>query len=425
MRATVRRGYQVLCWRCCRVPNRADVWLVFFASLAVRAAALAVFSPDASGLYYWEASGVLRSGGPRALSDAVGTSLEPFYPFVLALLRTATADRLVPAMLAQAAIASAAAVVLYRLTQRLAGRRAALVAAGLYALDPYLIRQSVSPIEVTVLVALLIGAVTLFTRAADSRYAAAAGVLLGLATLTRFSAAPVAAVGVAILGWRRQWAQAASCLVAAALPVAGWMFQTSAENGAIVPTRVGINLFVSTNQYAGAIVPTRNSDLLVPWAYDTVRGELNPSLPYPLLQRLEDEALLRKAFEFAQAHPLETAQLKLRNLAYTFVPILLPFDRTPRSAKAEVVDGRLSIPDSVPRPLIDHVLYSGSRVVLLVGFSVGLWRRRGQWSEADAVMVAIVITIVGVHTVFFPTSRLLAPMAFVTMFYSGAAVKQP
>lgn len=401
---------------------RIPVYVALLCALP-RIAALYWFSPDTTGFYYWEASDALLRTGSLQVGGIVDTSMEPLYPALLAALRAIGGGSLTFVLLAQIAIASAAGAVLYRVTEDLADQRAAVIAAVLYAFDPYLVRQSVSLVEITLCVALLVAAARAYSRGDSVHHTLVAGILLGLAVVARFSFLPVAAGALALMLWRRRWVPFAVCAVAVAVPAAAWMLRTHAINGALVPTRIGVNLFISTNQYADQVVPLRNVDLLLPWTYEVVaRDTPAASLTDVELQRVVDDALFGKAVAFARAHPLVTAKLKLRNLAYTIAPVLLPLDRTPRTTGVTIDDGRVRISDLEQRPLSEHIIYSTSRLVLLIGACAGLFLRRGCWSRGDTFLCLVAASVIGVQTVFFPTSRLLAPMAFVMMFYTGVAV---
>jgi len=85
------------------------------------------------------------------------------------------------------------------------------------------------------------------------------------------------------------------------------------------------------------------------------------------------------------------------------------------------VDGRLEIPDQPRRPWIFEVVSAAFQALLLVGGVVGLAARRARWRD-DAFLILVAATIVGVQTVFFPTSRLLAPMTFVLIFYTAVSL---
>lgn len=388
--------------------------------LAPRLAALAWFAPDASVFYYWDASAQFFRHVAPLIDGVVDTSIEPLYPALLALLRTAGGDSLHAAMAAQAVLGAAAGPLLFQLTNRLGGPRAAAIATTLYAIDPYLVRQSVSPVEITLCTALLVAAAWAYARGASVRWAAATGLLVALAILTRFSLAPIALGTIALMLVARRWTSAVCFTVAVALPVGAWMLRMHAVNGTVVPTRAGINLFVSTNDYAGDIVPLRNVDVLVPWAYETVAADVPPAgLTAPERHRALDDALFARAIAWARAHPRETLGLKLRNLAFTVAPVLLPLERKPRDASARIEGGRVIVTGLEPRPLVDHILYSASRLLLLVGAVAGLTQRRGSWHHTDGFLAVVAGTIIVVQTVFFPTSRLLATGAFVWMIWAG------
>ncbi len=399
--------------------------LAIFVLCAIpRIVALSWFPPDTSAFFYWDASEGLLSRGAPVLDGVLDTSIEPVYPALLALLRGVSGDRPWVVFAAQIVLASAAGVLLHRLTDVLAGRHVAGITTLLYAFDPYLVRQSVSPVEITVCVALLIGAALAFAQGTRTRGAVAVGLLVSLAVLTRFSLLPVAAGALGLYLWDRRWSQAVAFAVAVTVPTGAWMLRTYTLNGTLVPARVGINLFVSTCEYAGQIVPLRNADLLVPWAYETVGHRLKgASLDELEYQRVEDAALLAQAIAFAREHPLETVRLKLRNLAFTVAPVLLPLERKTPHAGAGIVGGRVRVSGLAPRPLLDHVVYSGSRLLLVAGTVAGLIRRRGRWQRGDGMLLVVAASVIAVNTVFFPTSRLLAPMAFVLMFYAAVGVR--
>jgi 4-amino-4-deoxy-L-arabinose transferase-like glycosyltransferase len=393
--------------------------LVGFLCLVPRIVALSWFPPDPSVLYYWAESEHVFSDLIR-LDGEVDRSLEPLYPALLALFRTIAGDRLALVVLAQAVVAALTGILIYGLAGTLAGRRAAIVATVLYAFDPYLVRQSIAPVEITLCTTLLAGAAWVYARRDSPRGSVLTGLLLSAAALTRFSLLPVAAGGLGLLLWRRRWSQAVAFGLAVALPVAGWMLRLHALTGALVPTRVGINLFVSTNEYAGQIVPLRNVDLLVPWAYDTIApGVVTDRMSELDRQRAANEALFERAVDYVREHPVDAIGLKLKNLAWTLVPVLLPFDRTPRGAAAAIEGGEVRVSGLEPRPLTEHAIYSASRLVLLAGTIIGLARRRGRWQHGDGLLLVVVASVIAVQTVFFPTSRLLAPMAFVLMVYCG------
>ena len=388
-------------------------WLVFVLCLAPRLVALWWWPPDTTVYYYWDTSGAI-------LAEASYT--EPLYPAFLAAARWLTGDSLTLVMGCQTLLASLGGVLVYRLTSQIVSARAAVVSAILYAFDPYLVRQSVSPVEITACTVLLIAAGLALAGDVTRRHAAVAGLCLAGASLTRFSLLPVAATTMLLVTFARprNVARAAAFAVAAGAPIAAWMLWTYTTFGVVAPSRIGINLFISTSQYTGQV---RDVDLLVSWAHDITEPEL-PRHPLSEAERyrIRDRILLKKALRFAREHPVETAKIKLTNLALSMSPLLLPLDYKTRNAFAVVDGGRVRTVGLEPRPLRDRVVYVASRAVLLCGAVAGLivrWRRR---TLADNYMIGVAAVVLLVCTLFFPTSRLLAPMAFVLMIYSAAAI---
>src|SRR5262249_35140119 len=120
-----------------------------------------------------------------------------------------------------------------------------------------------------------------------------------------------------------------------------------------------------------------------------------------------------------RTHPWDALLLKARNAAYCALPRLLPY--TERRGSADIVDGVLVVPAQAARPLAFELAAGGFQAVLLAGAAAGLWKRRYHLAGADAVLLLIAGSIIAVNVVFFPTTRLLAPMTFVLMFYTANA----
>jgi len=372
----------------CAVPRIAALWF-FQAPAETQYSALARSLVDAH----------------RYVLDGTATArIEPLCPALFALGQV-----LFGSMLAIPLVLSAVAgVALFALTRGATNSvRAAWAAALLYACSPYLVRQAASPMEVTLATSLLIVAAWRMRDVGTDARAASAGLLLGAIVLTRFSFLPVSAGALALI-WRRAGLRAATALTVMIVCVAPWMAYSRATDGAIWPTRVGENLYVSTSDWARGVVPTTNVDVLVPLTTDLVRDEANP-----------DRALVRRAIGYARRHPMEVAALKLRNLAYVIQPRLLPF--TERIGSASIVDGRLVVPSQRPRPFVYEVIAAAFQTVLLVGAAGGLWQRRQQL-EQDAFLLIVLGGVVAVSVLFYPTSRLLAPASFVLMFYTARNV---
>src|SRR5205823_10135123 len=120
--------------------------------------------------------------------------------------------------------ASIGGTLLFRLARDTSGSaRVGWIAALLYAMSPYLIRQSAAFMEVTLAVVLLIAA-ALQVRRADRRAGAVVfGALLAAIVLTRFSFLPIAVGGVAVAAARAGRSRATVAAAVGAALVAPWM----------------------------------------------------------------------------------------------------------------------------------------------------------------------------------------------------------
>ena len=175
--------------------------LVFAICAAPRFVALAIF-PGASSTYYDELAAGLLSTGSFGFDGTPSTYMEPLYPAFLAGARLVTGDSLPLVLILQIVVASIGGVLLDRLASHHAGPRAGLFAALFYAVYPYLVRQSVALLEITLCTTLAIGTALALSRTDRIRGALVTGALFGLLMLTRtsFAVAPIGAA--AWLAWR-------------------------------------------------------------------------------------------------------------------------------------------------------------------------------------------------------------------------------
>jgi 4-amino-4-deoxy-L-arabinose transferase-like glycosyltransferase len=179
---------------------------------------------------------IAASGGPTAFRP-------PLYPAVLAVVYRLTGNSVIAGRLVQAALGAGAVVLIGLLARRVWGRRIALIAMGIAAVYPPLVLAGATLLSEPVFLCLFLGALIL---ALDARrlvpgalvIAAAAGVLLGLATLAR----PVGLItmpAVAALAWRRHsaraWLPPVVLLVAAGLAIAPWTIRNALDLHAFVP----------------------------------------------------------------------------------------------------------------------------------------------------------------------------------------------
>jgi len=400
--------------------RRRTLWLILLSCAVPRIAALALWPADPSTLYYQLSSGFLDERRP-VIAGELTTHIEPFYALTLASFRFVTGNHVELVLLLQIAGASLGGLLLYRLVlDTTRDARAAWIAALLYALSPYLIRQSVAFMEVTPAVVLLLACAVRLRAIATSGQAVTAGVLLGAVVLTRFSFLPIAAGGIVLALRRGGPGRGAWTAAACAAVVVPWMIYSRQVSGAALPGRIGENLYESTSEWAESIgVPRTNVDVMLP-ALDAAaraelarRGDADPT-------RVEvDRVMGRWALDYARTHPFRVLRMKMANVFYALQPRLLPF--THRRGEAVVVHGRLELPSQSPRPWAFEAAAAGFQCVLLAGTAAGVRIRRSHLLREDAFLAVVAMSVLMVNVVFFPTSRLLAPMTFVLMFYTAVA----
>jgi 4-amino-4-deoxy-L-arabinose transferase-like glycosyltransferase len=326
-----------------RVPRLAIVFLVL--ALAVRlgfVVATPGYAPQhddrdydrlACGLVAGE--GYTRAGPPvsqsRCGDGATGEPTAfrpPGYPMFLAAVYTVSEplgiERWTAARIAQAFLGTAVVALLGLVAFQLFGRRTALAAMALGAVFPPAIVLGGSLLTETLFSALMLAAVAavLADRAAggDRRWLAAAGVLCGLAVLTRSNAPAllvplaigVAATGAGVRPLRARLGRAAALAAIAALVVAPWTVRNAIELHGFAPvtTEAGSAL-------AGTYNDTTRSDPDWPgaWQPPARLPEIRSTLaPVHGDEPAEQRALSRRSLRYMADHPGYVAAVGGRNL---------------------------------------------------------------------------------------------------------------
>jgi 4-amino-4-deoxy-L-arabinose transferase-like glycosyltransferase len=227
----------------------------------------------------------------------------------------APAPRFAAARLAQAALGALLAPLAALLAVRLAlSRRAALLAGGAAALYPILLFYPLALASENLFIVLMLGTTILLLKAIDEQHpwtSAAAGLLLGLATLTRSMVILVLPLGAAAL-WARTRSPAQDhslgrrdaliFTLGACLVVVPWAARNSLVVGrpAFVENSLGYNLFVSYH-------PQGNGG----FAFNVA------GIPLRILDDgARDRWSMQQAIEFMRADPVRAALLAPRRLLY-------------------------------------------------------------------------------------------------------------
>lgn len=392
----------------------ASTALALFAlALAFRLGALWFFAPPAPN-YNYRLARSLVTGHAFAFGSEPTSYIEPLYPAFLASgMLLFGSDRFV--MVLQAIASASGAPALYLLGWRLTRiRSAGAWAAILYAADPYVVRQTHSYIEVPFAVPLLLWTLERLVAARRTGQAVAAGVLTGLVLLTRTALLP-SLVGTLIVLSLRRGRLALVVTATALLLVCPWTWRSVVHNDSPLPTRFGENLFVSTSPYAVGVVPRYDADLLIQFATFSLQAD-TPGTTGGRQEGSADRLLARRALEFVRAHPGRAAMSKLQNAAWIFAPVLLPRNAKSPDTRAEMVNGRVELTGLVWRPLGWELTHAAFRTLVLVAAVMGFRRRRG---IDDHWLLVVLGAELAVYTVFFPTTRLLAPFSAMLMIYAG------
>ena len=177
----------------------------------------------------------------------------------------------------QIAVAVATAFLVYEIGRRVASEHAALLAAGVAALNPYLIWHDVH-VNREILDSLLAAAVVLTALVAaehrSAAWAGAAGAVCGLAILGNARLVLVPLVIVAFLVWRRFPAAAAATVVlVAALVVSPWVVRNRIEVGCFALTTDTRALWKANNEHTYEVLASGR------WIDDVPRVPASPPTP--------------------------------------------------------------------------------------------------------------------------------------------------
>jgi hypothetical protein len=399
--------------------------LLFVACFLPRLAYL-IWWPPAERNYFWELADSILTRGSYELGGLPDTSIEPGYPALLAALRRLTSDRDRLTAVALAAAAAAAGPLIFALGRRLTGRQeVGVVAALLYAVHPYLVRQASAYQSLTLTLILLVVSAHAFLRMDEGGSAIPLGAALGATVLTNASMGALLAGTTILLALERRPLRAAAVLATGVLVLLPWHVRSHRVDGSWMPSRAGENLFVSTFEHSRDLLPGYDVDLVVGAAFASIAPEVAAlNSPREHAARTADRLLRDRALDYARRHPWDVLFVKARNAIYVFAPRLVPFHGKSDATVARIENGRLRVDGVVRRPLYQEVAYSAMASALLVLAAIGLHRRRHH-RRRDRFLLLILATFTVVHAVFFPTTRLVSPMFFVLMFYAGNAVRLP
>ena len=244
---------------------------------------------------------------PTAFWDAL-------YPLFLAGMYSLAGHSVTAVRVAQALLGALAVWLTFWLGNRLAGRRAGLIAAGISAVYPFFIYYAAQLLTETLFMALILAVFAAALKAEETghlAWSALLGLLVGLAALCRAEAFYAGLALVLWAAWRAspRWTArvrlAVIGLLCVALVMAPWVVRNQLTFGApiLTTTKLGYNLYKYYH-------PTMTAD-------QTVR-----TVPFPVLDGLSEpqrEKVMRDAaIGFMTADPARTAWFMLNKLVLLF-----------------------------------------------------------------------------------------------------------
>jgi 4-amino-4-deoxy-L-arabinose transferase-like glycosyltransferase len=270
--------------------------------------------------------------------DSPATAVErfgraPLYPWVLswmggaAVLEPRPEAVPVPVRVGQSIVGAAAVPILAAIAWRAAGPAAGAVAALLTAVHPPLVRLSGYALSEGLYVTLAWLTVLVFGLAVDrrsppapaqaARLLAVAGLLAGLAVLTRPAMLLFVGPAALWLALRRPPVLALSFLAAAILVVAPWTIRNVREYGrfVLVASEGGITFWTGNHPMA-----VGDGDMAANPAIKEANLELRRRQPGLSPEALEP-IYYREAFSQMAAHPVWWTGLVARKAFYLFVPV--------------------------------------------------------------------------------------------------------
>lgn len=188
----------------------------------------------------------------------------PLHPLLIGIFFAPAGPNLALARFVVLLQSAATTGVVFALTRRLCGRRAAACAAGLHALHPSFVAYShllwsETTYILVLTISLYFALLTVETARSGSRIlaAAACGACLGLAGLTRAAALPLIAAIPLWIAWRansrpRRLAKTIACSTVCLLCLAPWLLCLYQREGRLLPlsTAAGYNLYLGNNPWS-------------------------------------------------------------------------------------------------------------------------------------------------------------------------------
>jgi hypothetical protein len=260
-------------------------------------------------------------------AEGAGYGRAPLYPFFISLVASvASPATLIPALkIAQSVLGALAVWLIALVARRAAGERAEVIAAWIAAIYPPLVWLPAFMFSESLYVVVALANVIVVDAALQPRHVeprdyrsiVVAGVLAGLAALTR--PAHVFFIGVLVL-WllaRRRWVGAAAFAAAALLTIAPWTLRNYAtySRPTLIASEGGITFWTGNH-----LLSPGEGDMAANPAIKLESRRLREAHPGLSAEELEP-VYYREALRTIAAHPAWWLGLEVRKFFYLWVPI--------------------------------------------------------------------------------------------------------
>lgn len=305
------------------------LWIVLGVALAVRVLVVLAtpsYAPFGDPADYDRIARFLEYFGtypPSTFADPTGPAAlrPPGYPYLLAGVYEVVGVRWDVARIVGAGLGTVAVALLWGIVRRVWDARLALWSAAVAALLPSLVWVGGGLTAEVLFVPLLLGAVWAAVRHREAPapgWAAAAGVLLGLAVLTRTNGL-VVVLPLLLAAWlpRRRLLDPVVLLVGLAVALAPWTVRNAVAFGSFSPlgTQSGFTMIGAYNAQAA-----QDGRFRAAWRVPLDLPELQPVLRQYGTDEVDVDAdLRRRALAFAGDHPgyvVEAAVVHARHLLH-------------------------------------------------------------------------------------------------------------
>ena len=377
-------------------------------------------APMLEASVYWDISENILRSGVLDFWDNSTTRVEPLYPIFLALCRFLAFNNLFIVLSLQIALCSAACIVFYKLCELLSNRRTAAIAVFLFSFYPYLVRQQVSLIEVSLVTSLLIAGAYFYCRPLGLRSSFYCGAAFGFALLTRAALLPVWLLGLSTVFLKKNFKSGMVMVFVSALIVFPFFLRNYLSDGSFLTSRMGYDLYKGNNAYSDSLIPTYSLDVLTPQLFEELEKE-SPDLLNADENKI-DRYFFGKAVQFMYQNKMKTMKLKLKNVFYFFHPRIVPFHPFEPNSKLVITEkGEAHVEGSAVRDPLAERVHSIFYGFILFAAGTGIFLRRKEFQK-DAILYFILIGFTLVHCVYWPATRYRVSMDFVLIFFAAYAV---